>query len=265
MIVIGRGASDSDANADFYKMARLFAETKEAQDFLHCTTGFIGITKPSLKDSLELIARTKPNKVVILPYLLSSGFLIKKIQDIINTFKKEYKWIQFIIASPLGLNEIIASVLNYRIQQTLTGELNLICDNCKYRAPLATISQTNGLKALLWSVRHQFTHQQSMPSEHAHPKLTKHVFVCGNIDCANNGSIGVLNMLRAEIKKHKLTQKILVTRTSCMGRCSDGPTLIVYPDGIWYKKVQTEDVPALVKEHLINDKLVSHLVDNIMD
>jgi len=49
-----------------------------------------------------------------------------------------------------------------------------------------------------------------------------------------------------------------------MGRCGEGPTVAVYPDGVWYREVREDDAAELVNEHLIHDRLVGRLVDNIM-
>ena len=49
-----------------------------------------------------------------------------------------------------------------------------------------------------------------------------------------------------------------------MGRCGEGPTLVVYPDGVWYRGVHADDAEELVREHLLGDRLVARLVDNIM-
>ena len=52
---------------------------------------------------------------------------------------------------------------------------------------------------------------------------------------------------------------MLVTKTGCMGRCSTGPTVVVYPDGVWYMKVQPEDVSEIIESHLKNGKPVERL------
>jgi sirohydrochlorin cobaltochelatase len=57
---------------------------------------------------------------------------------------------------------------------------------------------------------------------------------------------------------------IRVTRTSCMGRCGEGPTVAVYPDGVWYRGVVADDAGELVREHLVGDRLVARLVDHIL-
>ena len=49
-----------------------------------------------------------------------------------------------------------------------------------------------------------------------------------------------------------------------MGRCGEGPTVAVYPDGIWYRGVQAEDTEELIEKHLMNDQLVTRLVDDIL-
>ena len=42
-----------------------------------------------------------------------------------------------------------------------------------------------------------------------------------------------------------------------MGRCGEGPTVAVYPDGIWYRGVHAGDAEELVREHLLGDRLVA--------
>ena len=71
----------------------------------------------------------------------------------------------------------------------LNGDAALPCDTCQYRRALpGRAREVGGLRALLWSMRHTFTHTQAMPAEHAHAAVEKHVFVCANADCAARGS-----------------------------------------------------------------------------
>ena len=44
-----------------------------------------------------------------------------------------------------------------------------------------------------------------------------------------------------------------------MGRCGEGPTVAVYPDGIWYRDMNEASATRLVDEHLIQDKLVAEM------
>ena len=113
-------------------------------------------------------------------------------------------------------------------------------------------------------MRHAFTHTQAVPHVHAHKPLAKHVLICGNADCAERGSLALLGSVRRLLRKAGRDMDIRVTRTGCMGRCGEGPTVAVYPDGIWYRGVQEEDAREFVEEHLLHDRIVARLVDSIM-
>jgi len=58
----------------------------------------------------------------------------------------------------------------------------------------------------------------------------------------------------------ELFMSVVVTPTGCLGPCMMGPTLVVYPDGVWYGNVKTGDVDEIIKEHLKGDKPVDRLV-----
>jgi (2Fe-2S) ferredoxin len=163
------------------------------------------------------------------------------------------------------MHEGLFRVLDERLHQVIVGTGNLPCDTCQYRVPMSPIANdVGGLKALLWSVRHITTHSQAMPHLHAHKPMRKHVLVCGNVDCASRGSVMLAGTLRRLLKRAGHEQSVRVTKTGCMGRCGEGPTVAVYPDGIWYRGVKVEDAPELVNEHFVNDRLVARLVDAIM-
>ncbi|HLJ87103.1 MAG TPA: CbiX/SirB N-terminal domain-containing protein [Candidatus Angelobacter sp.] len=262
VLVVGRGASDPDANGDFYKLVRLLSEGRGFSWVLPC---FIGIAQPLFADAAELLSRSRPERIVVVPYFLFGGRLMTRLREQVEAFGKMHSWIPMHLADHLGAESIVLDVIDERIQQARIGEKSLPCDTCQYRHPISGIaSNVGGLKALLWSIRHTFTHTQAAPHAHAHRPLTKHVLVCGNADCADRGSIGLLSAMRRLVAASGHEQDVRVTRTSCMGRCGEGPTVAVYPDGIWYRNVLPEDAEELVREHLLNDRLVGRLVDNIM-
>ena len=262
VIVVGRGSSDPDANADFCKVARLFAEGRHVGWVL---PSFIGITRPTFVETAELVARARPERIVVVPYFLFGGRLIDKIGEHVAAFRSRYPWITIAQAGYLGGDERLLPLIDERLNEALTGTHPLPCDTCQYRVPLSGVAdRVGGINALLWSLRHRFTHTQAMPHRHAHRPLTKHVLVCTNADCADKGSLQLLAELRRLIKAEGRNADIKVTRTLCMGRCGEGPTVAVYPDGIWYRGVTPADAQELVDEHLLADRLVSRLVDNIM-
>jgi sirohydrochlorin cobaltochelatase len=261
-VVVGRGSSDPDANGEFYKLVRLFGE---GRGFKNVLPSFIGVTTPLLPATLDLVGRLRPERLVVVPYFLFDGRLADKLRAETSEFSGHYPWIKTAVAAPLGPDPRLHDLIDERVAAALGGAGQLPCDTCQFRAPIAgVVNAVGGMKALLWSLRHGFTHTQAAPHPHAHRPLHKHVLVCGNADCADRGSMTLLENLRQEVRQADRQRDIRITRTSCMGRCGEGPTVAVYPDGIWYRGVAPHDAEILVRQHLLGDRIVAHLVDNIM-
>jgi sirohydrochlorin ferrochelatase/(2Fe-2S) ferredoxin len=262
VIVVGRGASDPDANGDFCKVVRLFGE---GRGLGWVVPGFLGITRPSFEDAVELVARARPERIVVVPYLLFAGRLIDRLGAQVASFQACTPWIAAELAPHLGSDGRLLAVLDERVAEAIRGDGGLPCDTCQYRRPIGGVAgNVGGIRALLWSLRHAVTHAQAMPHVHAHRPLARHVLVCANADCAERGSVALLAALRRRVKDAGRELDIRVTRTHCMGRCGEGPTVAVYPDGIWYRGVTEHDAAELVRDHLLGDRLVSRLVDHIM-
>jgi sirohydrochlorin ferrochelatase/(2Fe-2S) ferredoxin len=262
VMLVGRGSSDPGANAEFYRLTRLFSEGRGFASVIPC---FIGITTPLVPDALETAARSRPDRLIVLPYFLFDGRLTEKLAGQVAEFAARYPWVRTSVARHLGPDPRLLDVIDERVSEAIAGRSALPCDTCQYRAPVAgVVKNVGGERALLWSLRHSWTHGQAAPHRHAHRPLAKHVLVCGNVDCADGGSIPLIEALRRALKDAGRQDDIRVTRTSCMGRCGEGPTVAVYPDGIWYRKVRAEDAEEVVREHLLGDRLVGRLVDNIM-
>ncbi|MCC8142122.1 MAG: NADH-quinone oxidoreductase subunit NuoF [Lachnospiraceae bacterium] len=87
-----------------------------------------------------------------------------------------------------------------------------------------------------------------------------HVLVCGGTGCTASGSGAVMEALDEQLKENHLDSEICMVPTGCHGLCAEGPIMIVYPDGVFYTKVQAEDVPEIVSEHLLKGRVVERLV-----
>ena len=101
--------------------------------------------------------------------------------------------------------------------------------------------------------------------------IRHHVFVCTGKSCSAVDSADVKAAFERELlargilfgkeKKGKNPRgTIIVTECSSVGFCAIGPAVMVYPDGIWYAQVGTDDVPEIVEEHLLNGRVVERLV-----
>ena len=81
--------------------------------------------------------------------------------------------------------------------------------------------------------------------------IRKTVTVCAGASCTSNGCQEVVTALNAELEKRGLTEEIRVAESGCNGMCHVGPTIVVYPEGTFYQKMNPEKVVRLVEEHLI--------------
>lgn len=97
--------------------------------------------------------------------------------------------------------------------------------------------------------------------------VRRHVFVCtnqrppgGKPACAGRGSHAVLAALQEAVAAHPaLRSTVAVTPCGCLGPCFDGPTVVVYPEGVWYAGVTVADVAELVEGHLAGGVPVQRL------
>ncbi|OKP79512.1 NADH dehydrogenase [Paenibacillus helianthi] len=78
--------------------------------------------------------------------------------------------------------------------------------------------------------------------------------VCGGTGCTSSDSNQIIAKLNQEIAGHGIQEQVEVVRTGCFGLCELGPVVIVYPEGIFYSRVEVQDIPKLVEAHLLHGK-----------
>lgn len=86
------------------------------------------------------------------------------------------------------------------------------------------------------------------------------LLVCCGSSCISAGALKLKEALQKAIEEKDLTDEVNIIGTGCMGPCSFGPLLVVYPEGIFYKNVAVEDVKEIVEEHIINGRPVERLM-----
>ena len=100
------------------------------------------------------------------------------------------------------------------------------------------------------------------------PKIERHFFVCENArpvggkpSCGARGSGVILTALQEGLGRHpELWGRIAVTPSGCLGPCFEGPTVVVYPEAVWYVGVTVADVEEIVERHMSRGEPVTRLM-----
>ncbi|MBT8525532.1 (2Fe-2S) ferredoxin domain-containing protein [Polynucleobacter paneuropaeus] len=97
--------------------------------------------------------------------------------------------------------------------------------------------------------------------------FTHHLFFClnersnGDNCCAQHNAFSLFEYAKNRVKELGLAGpgKIRVNKAGCLDRCNDGPVMVIYPEGVWYTFVDTEDVEEVIQSHLIQGRVVERL------
>jgi sirohydrochlorin cobaltochelatase len=134
VLFVGRGSSDPDANGDVCKLARLLWE---GSGYLTVETCFIGITHPRLEEGFRRARLYHPKRIIVLPYFLFTGLLVKKIFDIAAQQQEQYPDIAIECLPEMGIDSPLLSVLREREIETQLDKVQMNCEMCKFRLTAA--------------------------------------------------------------------------------------------------------------------------------
>lgn len=87
-----------------------------------------------------------------------------------------------------------------------------------------------------------------------------HVLVCSGTGCVSSGAKTVSQVVSDELRKANLDKEVLVVETGCHGMCEQGPIAIVYPEGVFYTRVDQGAAEKIVAEHLVKGRIVKELL-----
>ena len=97
-------------------------------------------------------------------------------------------------------------------------------------------------------------------------KFKKHVFICTNQkdapkkSCGDERGMALVDAFKSSMKKKGLLTDMRAQKTGCLDFCAFGPTMVVYPEGVFYGNVQLSDVEEIIESHLVNDVVVERLL-----
>ncbi|MEA5471161.1 ferredoxin [Spirulina sp. 06S082] len=102
-------------------------------------------------------------------------------------------------------------------------------------------------------------------------KIQRHIFLCADQTkpkcCPKEVGLESWDYLKRRLGELGLDEPggdretcIFRTKTNCLRVCSEGPILLVYPDGIWYRHATPEIIERIIQEHLIGDRPVEEYI-----
>lgn len=130
LMVVGRGSSDPDANSNAAKVMRMLWE---GLGFGWGETCYSGVTFPLVEPGLEHAAKLGYKRIVVFPYFLFTGVLIKRIYSYTDVVAEKHPEIEFIKAGYLNDHEKVIETFAERVIETAQGAAVMNCQMCKYR------------------------------------------------------------------------------------------------------------------------------------
>ena len=141
VLLVGRGASDPDANAEVAKTSRLLFEGRGYDGVETC---FVSLAGPDVAGGLERARLLGAGRVVVAPYFLFRGVLPERVVAQSQEWAARHPTVDVRVAGVLGDCDALAELVVERYREALGGDLRMNCDTCVYRAPMAGFERLVG-------------------------------------------------------------------------------------------------------------------------
>ncbi len=141
LVVVGRGTTDPDANSDVSKLARM---VEEGMGFGASMVCYSGTAKPSIADGLQLAGRLGFSRMVVIPFFLFTGVLVKRILSATEEFRDRTSGVEVLSCDYLGVHESIADAFLQRAAESIEGQAAMNCGLCKYRVAIVGYENEKG-------------------------------------------------------------------------------------------------------------------------
>jgi cobalt/nickel transport system ATP-binding protein len=133
VVIVGRGSSDPDANADLYKVARLLWDSR---GLALVEPAFVSLAPPSVPAALERCRLLGAARIVVVPYFLFTGILVDRIARQVADWGATHPEVDARPGPHLGADPRIAALVLERYREAVAGDAHMNCDLCVYRHPL---------------------------------------------------------------------------------------------------------------------------------
>ncbi len=142
LMVVGRGSSDPDANSNINKIMRMLWE---GFGFGWGEVCYSGVTFPLVEPGLEHAAKLGYKRIIVFPYFLFTGVLIKRIYSFTDEVAARHPDIEFLKASYLNDHDLVLRTFEDRVNEIEAGRNVMNCQMCKYREQVLGFEDQVGL------------------------------------------------------------------------------------------------------------------------
>jgi sirohydrochlorin cobaltochelatase len=141
VVLVGRGSTDPDANAEVAKAARLF---QEGRGLAGVEVSFISLAEPGVPAALERCRRLGAERVVVLPYFMFAGVLPDRIVQQTREWEQANPGTEVRAAPLIGDCDLLADLVVERYDEAIHGDIRSNCDTCMYRVALPGVEHRVG-------------------------------------------------------------------------------------------------------------------------
>lgn len=142
VLLVGRGATDPDANAEVCKVARLLWEGRPHLEFAE--TAFVSLAAPGVAAGLERCRRLGARHVVVARYFLFPGVLPDRVAAQAAAYARDHPELDVRCADVIGDCDEVAALVAERYAEALAGDIRMNCDTCLYRTALPGLAHRVG-------------------------------------------------------------------------------------------------------------------------
>ncbi len=160
VVLVGRGSTDPDGNAEVAKVARLLWEGRGYADV---ALSFISLTEPSVPAALERARRLGAERIVVAPYFLFAGVLPDRVTAQAGAFADQHRGIDVRVAGLIGACDELAGLVLERYAEALHGDIRMNCDTCAYRIAMPGFTDKVG------QAQTPHHHPDDVAAGHGHP------------------------------------------------------------------------------------------------
>ncbi|MFI9624069.1 sirohydrochlorin chelatase [Streptomyces sp. NPDC052042] len=142
VLLVGRGSTDPDANAEVFKAARLFWE---GRGYAGVETAFVSLAAPDVPSGLDRCVKLGARRIVVLPYFLFTGVLPDRVRHQAEEWAAAHPEQDVRHAEVIGAAEELYDLVMERYGEAVKGDLRMNCDSCVYRIALPGFEDKVGL------------------------------------------------------------------------------------------------------------------------